>query len=69
MSAAASSSYLPSRPALLMQRRGKVSPESGDYGESNRRAFTLDPNDVGIEQSIRRLEKKSFILQGVLPEV
>ena len=31
--------------------------------------FVLDPTDIGISQSIRRIERKSFVRDGVIPEI
>ena len=33
------------------------------------RDVVLDPQDAGIEAAIARLERKSFIMEGVIPEV
>ena len=31
--------------------------------------YTLDPQDAGIDKAIMRLERKSFVKDGVIPEI
>ena len=36
---------------------------------SSSEVVVLDPDDTGIEEAIQRLERKSFITEGLIPEV
>jgi hypothetical protein len=50
----------------------KPNPAASNVSRSfiaTRGGVTLDPNDPGIEQAIQRLERKSFIKDGIIPEI
>ena len=57
------SSPIVARPGLGRRRRT----DSGGADAASSEA--LDPNDAGISEAIRRLERKSFIIDGLIPEV
>ena len=52
-----------------MLRATRVAPLKSARRVGHRCDFTLDPQDSGIEKSIRRIERKSFLKDGVIPEV
>ncbi|CAD7965701.1 unnamed protein product [Amoebophrya sp. A25] len=62
-----SSSTYARRVAALGQRRGPRSRSGASDGDEQ--AVVLDPSDAGIEEAIQRLERKSFILAGLIPEI
>jgi hypothetical protein len=56
--------------SFFMAHPNRIAPETGGCGAaSKRRAVVLDPKDAGIERSIQRIERKSFIRDGVIPDI
>lgn len=56
--------------SFFMAHPNRIALETGGCGAaSKRRAVVLDPKDAGIERSIQRIERKSFIRDGVIPDI
>merc|ERR1711965_234086 len=47
----------------------RIAPSNSVRHVGRQGAFVLDPNDVAIDQSIRKIERKSFVKDGVIPEI
>ena len=55
--------------AAMMHRAVRVAPLKSAHRVGRRCDFTLDPQDAGIDKAIRRIERKSFLKDGVIPEI
>ena len=55
--------------AAMMSRTRRIAPLKSARRVGRQGDFVLDPNDAGIDQSIRRIERKSFVKDGVIPEI
>ena len=42
---------------------------NGKVARLDTEGLVLDPDDVGIEEAIQKLERKAYIMEGLIPEV
>lgn len=55
--------------AIMGRASRRIAPEKSVRHIGRTGDFVLDPNDVGIDTSIRRIERKSFVKDGIIPEI
>ena len=55
--------------AAIVHRAARVAPLKTSQRVGRRCDFTLNPHDAGIDKSIRRIERKTFLKDALIPEV